>query len=99
MEVLQTPSFSRGLDDLRDERTVSRIQARVDRLQTRNFGNTQAVGEGVAELQIHCGPGYSVYFARRGTRVVLLPCGGDKSTQSSDIAKTKIASEGMENDT
>lgn len=59
-----------------------------------NFGDAKSVGEGIHELRMDFGPGYRVYFTRRGTRIVLLLCGGDKGSQSRDIARAKqIASE------
>lgn len=65
------------------------IQARIDRMETGNFGDVQPVGKGVNELRVHYGPGYRVYFVRRGTVVVVLLCGGDKKTQQADIFKAK----------
>jgi putative addiction module killer protein len=64
-----------------------RIQARIDRAEDGNFGDSAPVGEGVSEMRIHFGPGYRVYFAQRGLEVVILLAGGDKSTQSKDIKK------------
>ena len=58
---------------------------RIDRLSLGNPGDVRPVGEGVSELRIDYGPGYRVYFVRRGTEVVVLLAGGDKSTQSQDI--------------
>jgi putative addiction module killer protein len=55
-----------------------------------NFGDVVPVGEGVSDLRIHYGPGYRVYFTQHGKVVVILLCGGDKSTQSADIAKAKL---------
>jgi putative addiction module killer protein len=54
-----------------------------------NFGDAEPVGEGVSELRIHYGPGYRLYAVRRGLEIILLLCGGDKSTQSRDIARAK----------
>ena len=73
------------LDDLRDLRARARIQARIERLAMGNPGDVRPVGEGVSELRIDHGPGYRVYFTRRGQELVVLLAGGDKSTQSEDI--------------
>lgn len=62
---------------------------RLARLRTGNFGDWKAVGEGVGELRIDHGPGYRVYFARRGAVLVILLCGGDKRTQDQDIERAK----------
>ena len=67
-----------------------RIQARIDRIDDGNLGDCAPVGEGVSELRIHDGPGYRVYFMRRGLELVILLAGGDKSTQNRDI-KTALA--------
>lgn len=87
--VRQTLIFSKWLDRLRDDRAVLRIQARIDRLVIGNFGDMKFVGGGLGELRVDYGPGYRVYFARRGTEIVLLLCGGDKDSQVSDIARAK----------
>lgn len=63
-----------------------RIQARIDKLALGKFGDVKSVGQGVSELRIDYGPGYRVYFVRRGEFAVILLCGGDKRTQSADIA-------------
>ena len=77
------------LNALRDERAFAKIAVRLKRLAEGNFGDVAPVGEGVSELRIHYGPGYRVYFTRRGRTIILLLCGGDKSTQPSDIVKAK----------
>lgn len=66
-----------------------RIMQRIDRLKLGNPGDIRSVGDGISELRIHYGPGYRVYFTRRGEIVVLLLCGGDKSSQRADIAIAK----------
>ena len=78
--------FKDWLRSLRDRQTKARILSRIDRLRLGNFGDYQSVGDGVFELRIHFGPGYRVYFGLHGAQVVLLLCGGDKSTQARDIA-------------
>lgn len=77
--------FAQWLDSLRDQQASARIAARLLRLQNGNFGDCRAVGEGVWELRIDWGPGYRVYYAVAGQRVVLLCEGGDKRTQPADI--------------
>jgi putative addiction module killer protein len=94
IEIIKSATFDRWLDRLADARARARIQVRLDRLRLGNFGDAKAVGDGISELRVDYGPGYRVYFARRGARLVLLLCGGDKSTQSRDIAAAKtIASQ------
>ena len=66
-----------------------RILIRIRRLSLNNFGDTKSVGEGVSELRIDYGPGYRVYFTRRGQTFVLLLAGGTKKTQEADIDKAK----------
>lgn len=89
IEILQTAEFVKWLRDLRDTSAIARIQTRLDRVAVGNFGDVKPVGEGVSELRIKYGPGYRVYFTRRGNTVVLLLCGGDKSTQPRDITHAK----------
>lgn len=78
--------FEEWLVRLRDNTTKARILTRVDRLRLGLFGDTNSVGRGVYELRLHFRPGYRVYFGLHGDSVVLLLCGGDKSTQQRDIA-------------
>ena len=68
---------------------MARIAARLDRLASANPGDAQPVGEGVSELRIHYGPGYRVYFLQRGPVLIVLLCGGDKSSQEKDIAQAR----------
>jgi putative addiction module killer protein len=74
---------------LRDAAAKMSIARRLRRVETGNFGDSKPVGEGVSELRIDTGPGYRVYFGMRGTSIVILLCGGDKSSQDSDIVKAK----------
>ncbi len=87
IEVRQTEDFSKWLYGLRDLRTRARIQARIDRLEQGNAGDAKPVGEGVSEMRIDYGPGYRLYFIRRGAELIILLAGGDKSSQSKDIRK------------
>lgn len=94
VEVRQTRSFSAWLESLRDERARLRIAVRIERLQSGHFGDAKPVGQGVGELRIDYGPGYRVYFVRRGDAVVILLCGGDKRSQDRDVALAmKLAKE------
>lgn len=88
-EIRSTGVFLKWLRGLRDARARARIQIRIDRMSLGNPGDVSPVGGGVSELRIDYGPGYRVYFARRGATVVLLG-GGDKQTQDSDIARAKF---------
>ena len=81
----KTDVFAQWLDELRDIRARARVQARIQRLAAGNPGDVKPVGEGVSEMRIDYGPGYRVYFTRRGNEVVVLLAGGDKSTQDTDI--------------
>jgi putative addiction module killer protein len=89
IEIRKTEIFTKWFDGLKDRRAKARIQARIDRVETGNFGDVAPVGEGVSELRIFYGPGYRVYCIQRGSVVVILLSGGDKSTQSLDIASAK----------
>ena len=77
--------FSEWFEGLTDLKVMNRIEARLDRLKAGNFGDVKLVATGVWELRFHFGPGYRVYFGLDGNVLVILLCGGDKSTQGSDI--------------
>ena len=85
--LIATPEFEQWLESLRDAKGKARILARLDSVALGNFGDCQSVGDGVSEMRIHFGPGYRVYFTRRGTFVYVLLIGGDKSTQKRDIKR------------
>lgn len=85
----QTDTFVKWEARLRDKRARTLIAARLMRLAEGLPGDVEPVGDGVSEMRIHYGPGYRVYFQRRGNLLVVLLCGGDKSTQSRDIAAAK----------
>ena len=89
IEVRQTTRFATWLAGLRDERARARILKRLDRAQAGNLGDVAPVGGGVSEMRIFYGPGYRVYFIQRGSELIVLLCGGDKSTQEADIAEAK----------
>ena len=85
IEIRKTDLFAHWLDNLNDIRARARIQARIERLAAGNPGDVEPVGEGVSELRINYGPGYRVYFKKRGQELSILLAGGDKSTQAKDI--------------
>jgi putative addiction module killer protein len=89
IEIRQTATFGDWLRALRDSQAKARIAARTQRLAFGNAGDVRPVGEGVSELRIHYGPDYRVYFVQRGKLLILLLCGGDKSTQDRDIEVAK----------
>lgn len=86
VEVRQTQIFSDWFARLRDRQARTRIIARIRRLSLGNPGDVKPVGAGVTEMRIDYGPGYRVYFIRRGSALVILLAGGDKRTQARDIA-------------
>ena len=85
LEIRKTDVYAKWLDGLSDIRARARILARVERLATGNTGDVKPVGEGVSEMRIDYGPGYRVYYTKRGREVVILLAGGDKRSQSNDI--------------
>ena len=86
MIVEKTEEYQQWLDHLKDRAGRSRVLMRVDRLIHGNPGEHRNLTQGVSELKIDVGPGYRVYYRLRGARLLLLLAGGDKSTQTSDIA-------------
>jgi putative addiction module killer protein len=94
MKILATDGYTDWLDSLKDLSARARIQARVERLRMGNPGRHRMLAAGVAELKIDHGPGYRVYYARRGPAQLVLLCGGDKRTQARDIQTAiKLAKE------
>ena len=89
IEVRQTAVFASWLEELRDTNARARILVRIRRLELGNPGDVKPVGESVSELRIPYGPGYRVYFTRKGQDITILLCGGDKSSQSRDIAMAR----------
>lgn len=88
-ELIKTDVFSEWLEGLRDRRAIIRILARLERMSSGNLGDCMPVGEGVIEARIHYGAGYRLYFIQRGQALLVLLCGGDKSTQAVDIVHAK----------
>ncbi|WP_270827864.1 MULTISPECIES: type II toxin-antitoxin system RelE/ParE family toxin [Aeromonas] len=89
IEIKQTATFMAWESKLKDQRAKAAIAARIFRLANGLPGDVSPVGQGISELRIHYGPGYRVYFQQRGTEIVILLCGGDKSSQARDIDTAK----------
>lgn len=85
-QLAETDEFHHWLGSLADRRAKARIIDRIKRASNGNFGDAKPVGSGVSEMRIDYGPGYRVYFFRRGKELVFLLCGGDKKSQQADIA-------------
>jgi putative addiction module killer protein len=85
LDIRTTEVFDDWFDGLRDRIAKRRIQARIDRLAMGNPGDTKSAGAPVIEMRIDHGPGYRIYYVQRGVVLVILLCGGDKSTQKADI--------------
>ena len=93
----QTETFRKWRMQLKDERARGLIASRLDRLGFGHAGDVESVGQGISELRIHFGPGYRIYFQKRGDAIIVLLCGGDKSTQAKDIkAAKRLAAEWSE---
>jgi putative addiction module killer protein len=85
IEIRKTELFAKWLDNLRDIKAKARVLVRIERLASGNAGDVKPVGEGISEMRIDYGPGYRVYFMQRGSELIILLAGGDKSSQSRDI--------------
>jgi putative addiction module killer protein len=83
--IYTTEVFDDWFAGLKDRRGRARLQARIDRAEEGNFGDCKPVGQGVSEMRIDFGPGYRIYFMQRGSVILILLAGGDKSTQAADI--------------
>ncbi|MDN3505956.1 MAG: type II toxin-antitoxin system RelE/ParE family toxin [Simkaniaceae bacterium] len=81
--------FTTWVEGLKEKHTRAKIFTRIDRFRFGNFGDCKSVGDGVYELRVHYGPGIRIYYSKIGNKIVLLLCGGDKSTQNKDINKAK----------
>ena len=93
---LRTPEFDTWLKALRDPIAKARVIARVRSAEAGNFGDSAPVGDGISEMRIHVGPGYRLYYCRRGEITYLLLCAGDKSSQQKDIRTAKALLKSLE---
>ena len=94
--LFKTDAYEAWFNGLRDRRAAARIAIRIDRLAEGNPGDAKPVGGGISEMRIDYGPGYRIYYTRRGRTVLLLLIGGDKSTQAKDIKLARALAEGWE---
>jgi putative addiction module killer protein len=97
-EVRQTEIFASWLGGLTDIRAIARVDIRIRRLSLGNMGDAKSLGEGLSEMRIDYGPGYRLYFTRRGERIVILLCGGDKKRQSTDIVRARQLLKDLDDD-
>jgi len=90
IEIIRSAVFSDWLRELSDSRARVRVQVRIDRMAEGNLGDVKSVGDGLSEVRIDYGPGYRVYFTYHGRHLVILLCGGDKSSQRRDIKQASL---------
>lgn len=96
LQIRTTATYRRWRSKLKDREAIRRIAARLARLQHGHAGDVAPVGGGVSELRIHDGPGYRIYFIRRGQTLIVLLCGGDKNSQADDIRVARSLAEDPE---
>ncbi|WP_115709155.1 type II toxin-antitoxin system RelE/ParE family toxin [Cupriavidus taiwanensis] len=89
LSIRTTQTFDRWYSALRDNAARIRIQVRIDRMLNGNPGDVKALGGGIFEMRVDHGPGYRIYIQRRGEVLVVLLCGGNKSTQRADIERAR----------
>jgi len=94
--IRETEEFKTWIRGLKDRIAQSIINARIRRVSAGNFGDVEPVGGDVSELRIDYGPGYRVYFTKRGRELVILLCGGDKSSQSRDVKTARQMADSLE---
>lgn len=95
LELRQTDDFAAWLASLQDAKAKSTIAKRLVRVASGLMGDVKPVGEGISELRIDFGPGYRLYLKQQGKTLIVLLCGGDKSTQRQDIRRAKKLSAGL----
>ncbi len=96
IEIKRTPEFDRWFNGLKDVTTKMRLITRLKKVSRGNLGDVQSVGEGVSEMREHFGKGWRMYFVQRGSVLVVMLGGGDKSTQARDIVKAIALSKTLE---
>jgi putative addiction module killer protein len=96
MEVRQTETYQKWFSSLKDKSTQYRIDIRIRRVALGNHGDVKALSDGVFELRLDFGPGYRIYFHQKGDELIILLVGGDKSTQTRDIARAKAMMANLE---
>jgi putative addiction module killer protein len=89
MEIRRTQEFGKRLAGLADAKARTRIAIAIQRMEEGNFGDSKSVGGSVIEARIHYGPGYRVYYTRRGQHIVVLVLCGDKASQRTDILRAR----------
>lgn len=82
--------FVDWLESLKDKTTRYRIKERLDRIALGNLGDHSSVGNGVIEIRFKFGSGYRIYYGKEGEKIILLLCGGDKSSQDKDIKRARL---------
>ena len=88
-QIQQTDIFAKWLSKLKDRKATAKILARLESLRQGNTGDSKSLGSGLHELRVHLGPGYRIYYTRKSGLLVLLLCGGNKSSQSKDITRAR----------
>ena len=89
LEIIEHPKLTAWIASPRDSQAKARIAGRIQRLAHGLAGDVEPVGEGISELRVHHGPGYRVYFCTHGSKLIVLLCGGDKSSQARDVRAAK----------
>lgn len=90
IEIRQTDIYKKWFASLKDRNAKARIDIRIRRISLGNLGDVKPVAEGVSEIRIDYGPGYRIYFVQEQSSLIILLCGGDKSTQSQDIQRAHM---------
>ena len=99
IEIVRSETFNRWLRGLSDRQAAARISRRLGRVANGLLGDVRSVGEGVSEMRIHYGPGYRLYYVREDETIIVLLCGGDKSSQRRDTERAKQMARARERET